>query len=132
MYAVITTHKISRKQRNWVYDFICQRFTKALPSRHIFNINIPDVAELKGAQVTLTKVVVANLSQLPHKLTARGQVFWIGLSGEAVAEPKKGVFGIESDFFAVANGFVSITPIQMDATNYDILMDLHTKFSQKQ
>jgi 5'-nucleotidase len=33
--------------------------------------------------------------------------------------------GIESDFFAVANGFVSITPIQMDATNYEILQSLH-------
>ncbi|MFX9042794.1 5'/3'-nucleotidase SurE, partial [Acinetobacter baumannii] len=29
-------------------------------------------------------------------------------------------------FFAVANGYVSITPIQMDATNYNILEDLQT------
>jgi len=52
------------------------------------------------------------------------------LSGEAVAEPKKGVTEIESDFFAVANGYVSITPIQMDATNYEILHTLHAQFSK--
>ncbi|MCE7774167.1 5'/3'-nucleotidase SurE, partial [Pseudomonas aeruginosa] len=32
---------------------------------------------------------------------------------------------IQSDFFAVSNGYVSITPIQMDATNYEVLDNLH-------
>lgn len=114
----------------WVHDFIAGGLP-ALPSRHIFNINIPDVAELKGAQVTY-QGRRRQSKPITTQVDPRGrQVFWIGLSGEAVAEPKKGLFGIESDFFAVANGFVSITPIQMDATNYDILTDLHAQFSQK-
>ena len=57
-------------------------------------------------------------------------MYWIGLSGEAVAEPQKGLTDIESDFFAVANGYVSITPIQMDATNYEILNNLHIQLTK--
>jgi 5'-nucleotidase len=51
------------------------------------------------------------------------------LTGEAVAEPKRGYDEVESDFFAVANGFVSITPIQMDATNYEVLHALQGQIS---
>ena len=58
------------------------------------------------------------------------QVFWIGLSGEAVAEPKPGFSEIDSDFSAVANGYVSITPIQMDATNYESLRNLQTQLEE--
>ena len=53
------------------------------------------------------------------------QVYWIGLAGEAVTEPQSVSSQIQSDFAAVANGYVSITPIQMDATNYAVLDNLH-------
>ncbi len=55
----------------------------------------------------------------------------MGLAGEAVTDPVKGVLQIQSDFFAVANGFVSITPIQIPATNYEILNSLKSQFIQK-
>ena len=57
-------------------------------------------------------------------------MFWIGLSGESVTEQKHGLNNIESDFYAVANGYVSITPIQMDATNYSILNNLQRTLSE--
>ena len=57
------------------------------------------------------------------------QVYWIGLAGEAVTDPKRTPSHAQSDFFAVANGYVSITPIQMDATNYAILEDLQKSLS---
>ena len=59
------------------------------------------------------------------------QVYWIGLSGEAVAMPKHKGTEIESDFFAIANGYVSVTPIQMDATNYDVLHELQGQILTK-
>lgn len=52
------------------------------------------------------------------------QVFWIGLAGEAVTDPIKQANNIQSDFFAIANKYVSITPIHMDATNYELLNTL--------
>ena len=35
----------------WVHDFIAAGLP-TLPERHIFNVNIPDMAELKGTKVT--------------------------------------------------------------------------------
>lgn len=111
----------------WVHDFI-QAGLPELPPRHILNINIPDVAELQGQKITYQGRRHQSKPITSHVDPRGRQVYWIGLSGEAVAEPKQGIAGIESDFFAVANGFVSITPIQMDATNYEILQNLHEQY----
>ena len=54
------------------------------------------------------------------------QVYWIGLAGEAVTESPSAKSQIQSDFSAVSSGYVSVTPIQMDATNYTVLENLHT------
>lgn len=113
----------------WVHDFIAQGLP-TLPPRHIFNVNIPDISELKGSKITYQGRRSQSKPITSHVDPRGRQVYWIGLSGEAVAEPKKGLTEIESDFFAVANGYVSITPIQMDATNYEILHTLHAEFSK--
>lgn len=113
----------------WVHDFIAGGLAN-LPPRHIFNVNIPDVAELKGTKVTYQGRRLQSKPITSHVDPRGRQVYWIGLAGEAVAEPKKGLTDIESDFFAVANGYVSVTPIQMDATNYEILNNLHAEFSK--
>lgn len=113
----------------WVHDFIAKGIP-ILPERHILNINIPDVAQLKGAQVTYQGRRIQS-KPITSQVDPRGrQVYWIGLAGEAVTDPKKNDLNIQSDFFAVANGFVSITPIQMDATNYSILNHLQQQFLQ--
>ncbi|MGB9191288.1 MULTISPECIES: 5'/3'-nucleotidase SurE [unclassified Acinetobacter] len=113
----------------WVHDFIAQGLP-TLPPRHIFNVNIPDISELRGSKITYQGRRSQSKPITSHVDPRGRQVYWIGLSGEAVAEPKKGLTEIESDFFAVANGYVSITPIQMDATNYEILHTLHAEFSK--
>lgn len=107
----------------WIHDFIAKGLPE-LPSRHILNINIPDVAELKGAKVTYQGQRSQSKPITSHVDPRGRQVFWIGLSGESVTEQKKGLNGIESDFFAIENGYVSVTPIQMDATNYSVLSEL--------
>ncbi|ENW90495.1 MULTISPECIES: 5'/3'-nucleotidase SurE [Acinetobacter] len=112
----------------WVHDFIANGLP-TLPPRHILNINIPDVAELKGAKITYQGRRSQSKPITSHVDPRGRQVYWIGLAGEAVADPRKDVGEIQSDFFAVANGYVSITPIQMDATNYDILGHLHDSLS---
>ncbi|WP_394661021.1 5'/3'-nucleotidase SurE [uncultured Acinetobacter sp.] len=109
----------------WVHDFI-KKGLPNLPARHILNINIPDVPELKGEKVTY-QGLRGQAKPITSHVDPRGrQVYWIGLAGEAVTDPRKTPSHIQSDFFAVAHGYVSITPIQMDATNYNILEDLQT------
>jgi 5'-nucleotidase len=107
----------------WVHDFIAAGLPE-LPPRHILNINIPDVAVLQGAKVTYQGR--RHLSKpLTSQVDPRGRhVYWIGLAGEAVTEVKTDLGEIGTDFAAIQNGFVSITPIQMDATNYNVLQRL--------
>lgn len=113
----------------WIHDFIARGLPE-LPPRHILNINIPDVGELKGSKVTYQGKRSQSKPITSHVDPRGRQVFWIGLSGESVTEQKQGLNNIESDFFAIANGYVSITPIQMDATNYSILTKLNNDLTQ--
>lgn len=80
----------------------------------LLNINVPDVplAEIKGRQITrLGKRHKAEpVIQLQ---TPRGEtVYWVGAAGQ----PNDG--GEGTDFHAVAQGFVSISPIQVDLTKH--------------
>ncbi len=114
----------------WVHDFVAKGLP-TLPPRHIFNVNIPDVAVLKGAKITYQGKRTQSKPITSHVDPRGRQVYWIGLSGEAVAEPQKNAHHVQSDFYAIANGYVSITPIQMDATNYAILENVQMQLTSK-
>lgn len=111
---------------HWVRDFIAAGLPQ-LPPRHILNINIPDVAQIQGAKMThqgrrhLTQPITAQVDP-------RGrQVYWLGLVNEAIAEKPVGAEAFYSDFEAIAENYVSITPLQMDMTHYAVLHDLQTQ-----
>ncbi|WP_109440867.1 5'/3'-nucleotidase SurE [Acinetobacter haemolyticus] len=113
------------KAAQWVHDFIAQGLP-ILPPRHIFNINIPDVEQIMGTKVTYQGRRGQSKPISSHVDPRGRQVFWIGLAGEAVLEQHPATRShIQSDFSAVSNGYVSITPIQMDATNYEVLDNLY-------
>ncbi|MDP2795850.1 MAG: 5'/3'-nucleotidase SurE [Sulfurisoma sp.] len=79
----------------------------------LLNINVPDVPweEIKGIRVTRlgrrhkAEPVVKQVS--PRNET----VYWVGAAG-AAADAGEG-----TDFHAVANGYVSVTPLQIDLTH---------------
>jgi 5'-nucleotidase len=79
----------------------------------LLNVNVPDVpwAELRGTKVTrLGRRHKAE--PVVKQTTPRGeQVFWVGAAGPA-ADAGEG-----TDFNAVQNDFVSITPLQIDLTH---------------
>jgi 5'-nucleotidase len=81
----------------------------------LLNVNVPDCAwdELDGIKVT--RLGKRHKAESVVKTTnPRGQtVYWVGAAG-AAADAGEG-----TDFFAVANGQVSITPLQMDLTRYN-------------
>lgn len=95
---------------------IVTRLTKEpLPPATILNVNVPDVAleELQGFE--LTRLGKRHQAQPAVKaIDPRGYpVYWIGASG------KEEDAGLGTDFHAVNVGKVSITPIQIDMTNYN-------------
>ena len=92
----------------------------------ILNINIPNlpIKDVKGIKVT----------RLGHRHQAentiqdtdpRGRkIFWIGPAGpEADA-------GDGTDFYAIKEGYVSVTPLQTDMTNHSLINEL-TNWSQQ-
>lgn len=79
----------------------------------LLNVNVPDIPyeQLKGIRVTRLgrrhKAEPAVKSVTPRKET----VYWIGAAGPA-ADAGEG-----TDFHAVENGWVSVTPLQIDLTH---------------
>jgi 5'-nucleotidase len=97
-----------------VVDLV-QRIQAQPPSEPmLLNVNVPDCAwdELGGLQVTrLGKRHKAE--SVVKTVNPRGQtVYWVGAAGAAQDA------GEGTDFHAVANDFVSITPLQMDLTRF--------------
>ena len=119
-----------RTAAQWVHDFIAQGIP-ALPPRHIYNINSPDTEQLAGTEITRLGQRGQSKPVSSHVDPRGRQVYWIGLSGEAIAEPPRQQHVVQSDFYAVAAGKVSVTPIQMDATNYAVLEHLQAQFAAK-
>lgn len=112
----------------WVHGFIAKGIP-TLPARHIYNINIPDIKPLNQAQVTRLGQRGQSKPISSHVDPRGRQVYWIGLSGEAMVEPSPPSRTIQTDFYAIEQGYVSITPIHMDATNYDVLDELQAYFA---
>ncbi len=95
-----------------------------LKDRKLLNINVPPLKpnEAKGIKITYAGKRVYSDDASVH-LNPRGkEYFWIGLPKLEWIETKKE--GLISDFEAIKNGFVSITPIQLDLTSYSDIKTL--------
>jgi len=100
---------------------LVQRFQRQpYPAAVCINLNVPDVpqAQIKGMQVTrLGRRHKAE--SVIRATTPRGEiVYWVGAAGAAQDA------GEGTDFYAVENGYVSLTPLQVDLTKYTQLDEL--------
>lgn len=93
---------------------------KGLPQDTLLNINVPNLAfnEIKGIKITrLGKKKYSDT--IIEKLDPRGKKYY-WLAGEEIGyEPLE-----NTDLEAVYNGYVSITPIHLDLTNYAVIDQL--------
>ena len=86
-----------------------------LPADTILNINVPDLPykELKGFRSTHLGSRHAS-NEAARYTSPRGEVlFWIGAAGEINED------GPGTDFNAVSDGYVSVTPITIDMTRHN-------------
>ena len=85
-----------------------------LPAQTILNVNVPNlpIQELKGFEIA--RLGTRHRAEKMLKDTdPRGQrIYWVGLPG-----PEQDA-GLGTDFYAINHGKVSITPLQLDMTNY--------------
>lgn len=102
------------------YELISKLVESQLPKDVIININIPDISkdELKGVEVTR----LGNRHKAEPVIKAedpRGKpIYWVGAAG-----PEQDA-GPGTDFYAVNNGFVSVSPMHLDLTHYRVMNSL--------
>lgn len=87
------------------------------PADTLFNINLPPLPAdaVKGVRLTRLGRRVYSQSVAPMKDPWGRQIYWIG-GGEIswTGEP-------DSDFRAIEEGYVSVTPLHLDLTHFDVL-----------
>ena len=83
----------------------------------LLNVNIPDVSADRLREVRTTRLGRRHKAEPVIKsLTPRNETrYWVGAAGSAQDA------GEGTDFHAVANGFVSITPLQIDLTHRGLI-----------
>jgi 5'-nucleotidase len=108
---------------------LVQRFSVTpFPEPVLLNVNVPDIpyADLRGIKVTRLgrrhKAEPAVKSVSPRGET----MYWIGAAGPA-ADAGEG-----TDFHAVENGWVSVTPLQIDLTHAAQVSDVRRWFNPEQ
>jgi 5'-nucleotidase len=99
-----------------------QIIERPLPRDTILNVNVPDVPQkdLKGFEATRLGQRHKSEPVVQQKDPRGRSIYWVGPAG---AEQDAGV---GTDFYAVNNGFVSVTPLQIDLTRYDRIEELKT------
>jgi 5'-nucleotidase len=120
-----------RGNEKWLrgYEAVVERLARKIvtapreslfPAGTMLNINLPDIdaPNVKGVRITTLGKRVYN-DPVMSDTDPHGKIYhWIG-GGQPVWEGPE-----ESDFHAVDEGFVSITPIHLDLTNRKLIPEL--------
>jgi 5'-nucleotidase len=109
-FSFVHAARCARDLATWILEV-------GLPSQTLLNVNVP-VGRPRGLR--LTRLGVRRYTEgVIEQTDPRGrQIFWIG-GGDPVWEPISG-----TDFHEVDNGFISVTPLQLDMTDHSFLDEL--------
>ncbi len=89
-----------------------------LPKDTLLNVNVPNVADIKGYRITKQGRRIYG-EAIVEKVDPRGKkYYWIGTNST------KWYDEAESDFKAIEDHYISVTPIHLDLTNYASMEEL--------
>jgi len=98
---------------------------RGIEKKTLINVNIPplEVKDIKG--IKITKLGVRNYDNLfEERQDPRGNTYyWLG--GGVIKEEQEA----ESDVLATQEGYISITPIRLDLTDYQLIQEYRKSFS---
>ena len=100
-----------------VLDLLAKLKCEPVPAETVLNVNVPDLpyAELQGWEVTRLGRRHKSEPVICEQDPRGRPIYWVGPAGsEQDAGPG-------TDFHAVRNGYVSVTPIHVDLTRYDVI-----------
>jgi 5'-nucleotidase len=105
-----------------IRQLVLQMQTHALPSQTILNVNVPDLPLNEIKSIEITRLGSRHRAEpLIKDNDPRGRpIYWVGPPGAASDS------GPGTDFYAVSQGSVSITPIHLDMTNYKTFDEVST------
>lgn len=94
---------------------------KGLPKRTLLNINVPNLPEEKIAGVRITRQGMANFAEtFDKRVDPRNRVYyWMDGKKEDIVDDDN------VDDEAIKQGYISITPIKYDLTNYEFMESLN-------
>ena len=103
-----------------VERLLAQLAQSQLPADSILNVNVPDLPwqDIKGFKATRLGARHKSAGVVEQKDPRGAPIYWVGPPGDA-QDAWEG-----TDFHAVRNGYVSVTPLQIDLTRYDSLPKL--------
>ncbi len=107
-----------------VLDILQKMQKNLIAPKQILNVNVPNVpyTSLQGFEITRCGNRNPDAKIVKEKDPRNATVFWIGPSGTPNDD------GEGTDFFAVKQNKVSITPIQADITAHQSIITLKEKF----
>ncbi|MBC7473205.1 MAG: 5'/3'-nucleotidase SurE [Candidatus Sericytochromatia bacterium] len=94
--------------------------TKELPSKTLLNVNIPAIPADQVKGVKITKLGVHKYTDIFEKRTDLRGKHYYWFAGESLEYQDEE----DTDIVAVKKGYISVTPIHYDLTNYEFLNDL--------
>ncbi len=111
---------------NFLRDFAPKVPDLQLARDTFLNVNVPNVSsqELKGVRVTSqgSRRYKGDISR--HEAPHVGVYYWRG--GEIIDRSERD----DTDILAIQNGFISITPLHVELTNYDSMTNLKKVLQQ--
>lgn len=113
-----TDLEVMETQRSWLERLVASIVrVRQFPPETLLNINLPPVPgdEIRGIRVTTlgSRVYSASLRDTEDPWGRR--MYWIG--GGQIAWSGRD----DSDFIAVRDSYISVTPLHVDLTNYGLL-----------
>lgn len=91
-----------------------------LPNDTILNVNVPNLPfeAIKGYKVTRLGRRHPSANMIVDKDPRGKTIYWVGAVG------REQDAGPDTDFYAINNGYVSVTPLELDLTRYKVIEDL--------
>ena len=109
-------------------ELVKHMINQPIKGRYIYNVNVPNLPleEIKGMRIT--RQGDRHFSEpLMHKKDGRGHdIYWLGNVGPISDK------GADTDFAAIEENWVSITPLGVDMTVHKEIANSHQWLSQRQ
>lgn len=108
-------------------ELVEQHLKQPIPTNRLLNVNVPDVAidQLQGTFVTRLGARHHAEDMIKQKDPRGHDIYWLGPPG------KEQDAGEGTDFHAIENGYVSLTPLQVDLTAHESLLTMDNWLKDK-